>query len=295
MHDPDRRQFAVATFTNVFDTTPCRDVLSLRQIVTGLTRFELKPKYPAKLRSAEERADRALATWRRGIAGEATRRIEAALTEGRSADDAVAAWRSELVTEVMDEAKRGLRLWSPVWYADGSRRTSDGVVHHSALVLDLDQAPDVDAVLDAFSPWFAIAHSTWSYRPDRPKMRIILPLAAPVPTRSWRGLWAWAARRCPSPVDPAGQSESATFALPATMIATTPRLTRVRPGPLLDPLATGAVPHAAEPPSAAHPAPTGTPFRGGDGTHTWIGDPPTEAQLSTSGWRPDDDAFDLFG
>lgn len=125
-------------------------------------------------------------------------------------------------------------------------------------------------------------------------MRVVFPLLTPIASRHWRALWAWAGRRSPSPVDPAGQSESATYALPATIAVDAPRVARIRPGPLLDPIAVGALPADARAPIPALSPPTEpSPFRGFEHDPAWLGPLPSDASLVTDAWSVDD-AFDQF-
>lgn len=146
-----------------------------------------------------------------------------------------------------DEAKKALRLWSPAWYS-GDRRGSEGVAQLSCLVLDFDGGLQPQQASELFGEHLHVLHSTWSHRPERPKFRVCLPLAHPVPAADWSRVWEWGQERVGGRADPAPKSPGSTFALPAVVDAEHPRLGWLQEGPLLDPVALGLCSAAPPPP-----------------------------------------------
>jgi hypothetical protein len=69
--------------------------------------------------------------------------------------------------------------WSPARYRDNVRRKAN-IVHVCALVLDVDEGGDVQAVANVLDRYAAIVHSTFSSTPEAPRCRAVLPFAAPV-------------------------------------------------------------------------------------------------------------------
>lgn len=278
MHAP---RFAVATFDKVFDTTPRRDVVTLEQLVAGLTTFQLKPDVLPQLERTLVRIDAAVAAYQAGdpVGGQVGRALADARREARAqgADEHAAVERraERLRYNARHEVKRAFRLWAPAHYDEGARRGAEGVIHMSALVLDYDQGRLTPADASrAWRGWFHVLHTTWSHTPQKPRFRVIVPYAAPVKGEHHRLVFAWAADRVGAGVlDPAPSGRASAFALPATPSAPTPRLAFAHPGPLLDAHAEGVVPEVAPPPPELPPVP-GSAFRGGDPTRRYVPSPP---------------------
>jgi hypothetical protein len=132
--------------------------------------------------------------------------------------------------EVLNDKHRG-RCWSPTKYRDGATaRGNDGVEAVSCLVFDCDRvSPDPKRLEGVY--W--IAHTTWSHTPDKPRWRLILPLAKPVATANWRDVWQRArAALCPE-ADPACKDPSRAYWLPSHPPVAEPARS-CRPGALLD-------------------------------------------------------------
>ena len=244
-------RFAVATFQRVFDTEPNRDVLDLKTLVHGLTHFLVRPEAHARTLRERHRLETAEAAWNQGIyapgkywAGlsQAKKRAEA---EGRDGDEAARREAQHRHNEIRAMAKKDLRLWSPTHYPAGSRRSGDNVLHLSCLVLDFDSGLAVDEALLPWENYFHIVHSTWSYTPERPKYRLVLPLAAPVAAPDWPAVYAWALERSGGQADASKKGAGTTFALPAVPDVDRPRVAFSRPGPLLDMVLEGLVEDAA--------------------------------------------------
>jgi hypothetical protein len=79
----------------------------------------------------------------------------------------------------MGQAKDEAGAWSPALYRDGVRRKA-ALVHVCAIVVDVDEAGDVDRVAGVVARYRAILHSTFSSTPDAPRCRIVLALAEPI-------------------------------------------------------------------------------------------------------------------
>ena len=84
------------------------------------------------------------------------------------------------------DAKSG-PCWSPAIYASGGKRGNAGVQAISVAVFDVDDGTDPEVImakLTALGMLFLI-HSTFSSTPEKPKYRVVVPLAAPVPVAEW--------------------------------------------------------------------------------------------------------------
>ena len=239
--DADRVTFPVSTFRRVFDTVPTREVLTLAELVACFRRFELKPALATRIERELLRIDHALDAARAGDAtGERVAQLVEAARKARATGGdpelAMRARAEELRVAARMEAKRDLRLWSPAWYRDGcTERGSEGVVQLSCLVLDYDGGVRIPEATAPWTEWFHMLHTTWSHTVEHPKLRLILPLAVPVPASEWDGFWHWAYGRCGGDADRALSGVAATFALPAVPRHDWPREALAQPGPLLDP------------------------------------------------------------
>jgi len=77
-------------------------------------------------------------------------------------------------------------------YADfkpGATRHDVNVIAMTALVLDIDEEADLDRTRAALAGWEAAIYTTKRSTPTAPRLRVILPLAAPVPARDWPGAY----------------------------------------------------------------------------------------------------------
>ena len=246
-------RLALATFDNVFDTSPNRRVVSIDALVEGLSRFELRDDTAAKIARRQAQIERAYRTWKAGglpSGKEGSALLAAARSAEAAGEDPVAAVEQKhqkLLYEAHHDAKRLIGLWSPACYVDNAKRGSDDVLHLSCLCLDYDKNVTVNEVRAQWDAFFHVVHTTWSHTPEVPRLRCVLPLARPHATQGWENAWSWAAKRAGNKVDPAVRSPGATFALPAVPSADAPRLTWVQPGELLDLVALGFVEEAAPP------------------------------------------------
>jgi hypothetical protein len=77
------------------------------------------------------------------------------------------------------DAKDVAGAWSPAKYKGNVRRKS-AIEHVSMLVVDVDEAGDVDRVAGELAGYRAVVHETFSSSPEGPRCRVVLPLAAPV-------------------------------------------------------------------------------------------------------------------
>jgi len=233
--------FAVCSFKRVFDTTPAQEVLTLAELSACFRRFELKPQLHARIQREVTRIDRALDQALGGqVLGERAAAIHAAGIEaekrGEDRERAMRARAEELRTDARREAKRDLRLWSPVRYRDGcTERGSDAVSHLSCLVLDHDRPMRIQDAIAPFEGHFLLWHSTWSHREGVPKFRIILPLSVAVPASEWDKVWSWAYRESGGEIDRSMSGTGTTYAMPATPAVDWPREAGSLAGPLLDP------------------------------------------------------------
>ena len=145
--------------------------------------------------------------------------------------------------DILADKRRG-RCWSPTQYADGATsRANDGVHSVSCLVFDCDRVPP-DPERLAGVCW--IGHTTWSHRPDKPKWRVVIPLACAVPASNWADVWQRArAALCPEG-DPQCKDRSRQYYLPSHPRDAAHEST-VHTGPLLDPTTLPELPRAPRP------------------------------------------------
>lgn len=115
-----------------------------------------------------------------------------------------------------DDAKRACPCWSPAVYPPHTRRAARHVEAVTCFVLDYDDGRTVDEALERWGEHELVLHSSWSHGPDLPKVRVVLPLARPVPGELWRNLYAWALEELDgAQADPKCKDPSRLFFLPA--------------------------------------------------------------------------------
>ena len=93
--------------------------------------------------------------------------------------------RAPTVGAAKDEAG----AWSPALYQGNVRRKSE-LVHACALVVDVDQAGDVDLVAEALAGYRAIVHETFSSTADAPRCRLVLDLTEAIDAPTYEGAHA---------------------------------------------------------------------------------------------------------
>ena len=145
------------------------------------------------------------------------------------------------------EDKRSCPAWSPAVFPPGATRSSAAVLALSCIVLDLDDGDHARA-LAAWEDVPRIAHTTWSHTDDAPRLRLVVPLAAPVPAKWWPRVWHWAHRRSGLVADPKCKDLSRLYFVPAVRSHDWPRWARVydHGGALLDLRPFGTLPPTPE-------------------------------------------------
>lgn len=80
------------------------------------------------------------------------------------------------------------RAWSPAEYLPGTTRGAANVQAVTCFVGDVDDGTAPDALRDRWQGRAWCLYSTHSSAPDKPKWRIVFPLARPVPAADWPGV-----------------------------------------------------------------------------------------------------------
>ena len=84
--------------------------------------------------------------------------------------------------------------WSPVKYRDGvETRGNRGVEFVTMLVLDCDAGEPLDTLEAVGDEFCRLGHTSWSHHVDKPKARLVFPLAKPCPADVWPRVWSAAA------------------------------------------------------------------------------------------------------
>jgi hypothetical protein len=95
--------------------------------------------------------------------------------------------RDYLSRPSIGEAKDIAGAWSPALYVDDVRRKAN-LVRIWALVVDVDENGDVDAVADAVRSYAAVVLETFRSTDDAPRCRIVLLLVEPIDPSTYEEL-----------------------------------------------------------------------------------------------------------
>lgn len=114
-----------------------------------------------------------------------------------------------------DEAKRRAPCWSPANYVPGTTRAIANVIEVSALVLDFDSGLPMDEALVPWAGHELLLYTSWRHKPEHPKYRLVLPLAAPVAGAQWTALYLDILAQQAPQADRKCQDPSRIFFLPA--------------------------------------------------------------------------------
>jgi hypothetical protein len=87
------------------------------------------------------------------------------------------------------EEKEAAGAWSPALYEGNIRRKSN-LVRVGALVIDVDEAGDVDNIADVVGRHEALVHETFNSTNDAPRCRVVIRLAEPVDAEMYEGTHA---------------------------------------------------------------------------------------------------------
>lgn len=93
------------------------------------------------------------------------------------------------LTQHEARAEKDGPLWSPTLYRQGATRGNAGVVSLSCFVADVDDGTPPAALIERWAGLTWCLYSTHSSTADKPKWRVVFPLAAPVPAEEWRKTW----------------------------------------------------------------------------------------------------------
>ena len=234
--------FAISRFKTVFDPAPQQSVISLGELTEELQHFlvkaDLSRLIERELRLVESAVEAFEAgMWQAGPQLSALRRArDEAEERGDPVGPAVDQAAEKLRHDASKTVKERLPCWSPTVYREGSKRGSPNVLELSCLVLDYDDGSDLDDASRTWESWFHIVHTSWSHTPERPRFRLVLPLARPVPVSAWQRVWLWAEEYCGMLIDPRCKGAGRMWTLPAMPRPDAPHRAFSHGGPLLDPL-----------------------------------------------------------
>jgi len=104
-------------------------------------------------------------------------------------------WRSFIETFVHDPEivrdKKSVAGFSLACFED-NRRTLSRVERVHAVVLDLDHGePTFEAIERAFPEALGAVYTTFSHKPEAPRLRAIFPLSRPVKAAEYDRVWLW--------------------------------------------------------------------------------------------------------
>lgn len=81
------------------------------------------------------------------------------------------------------------KAWSPVSYNKGTTRSNKNVDQIFFAVIDVDNGTPLDTVMEKFSGYALLAHSSYSHTKEKQKYRVIIPLERPVKSKDWTPVW----------------------------------------------------------------------------------------------------------
>jgi len=86
--------------------------------------------------------------------------------------------------------KKGAKLWSPAIYAPGSTRRCNAAVEAiTLLVADVDDGTPAEALMNNLGDLDYIVSSTFRYKPEHPRLRVVIRLSEPIPSADYADVW----------------------------------------------------------------------------------------------------------
>lgn len=95
----------------------------------------------------------------------------------------------ELLTTHDVRSEKDGKLFSCTVYAPDTTRGNANVLAMTAAVVDLDHDITIDEVRNIVAPYNAITFSTFSHTNEAPRLRVVMPLMAPVEGADWAQMW----------------------------------------------------------------------------------------------------------
>ena len=237
----DDYRFAICRFKTVFDPKPEPAVITLSELTEELQRFLFKPDLARRIQRDLALVEAAWDALHAGKhhAGRAHSTLKRVRDEAEERGDEVGAALDEAHDKLRAEARKGaketLPCWAPATFKPGAKRNSRSVLELSCRVLDYDDGTTPEEASAIWEQSFHVVHTSWSHTPERPRFRLVLPLAKPCPVAFWPRLWLWAEQHCGHAIDPACKGASRMWTLPAVPSPEAPRQAFSHGAPLLDP------------------------------------------------------------
>jgi hypothetical protein len=108
------------------------------------------------------------------------------------------------------------RLWSPVRYQPGATRAKHSVVEVTALVFDVDDGTEPDAITFWLGDLDYVISSTYSHTRAHPRLRVVVRLVEPIPGAEFDDVWRRANQHLlHGHVDPSTKDRCRMFFVPS--------------------------------------------------------------------------------
>jgi hypothetical protein len=122
----------------------------------------------------------------------------------------------KLLTTHRVSAQKDGPMFSPATFREGTTRANENVEKLSLLVHEFDHDVDIEAIRCAVEGLDAVVYSTWSSRPDVPRVRVVIHLSRPIVAAEQADLWERAQQHLyHGKADEAAKALSQAFYLPS--------------------------------------------------------------------------------
>jgi P4 family phage/plasmid primase-like protien len=144
--------------------------------------------------------------------------------------------RTHLTKHKTRDKKDGT-AFSPVLYKQGNTRGNEGVIEVSCFILDIDDGTTPEQLEHLWGGLDYILYTSFSHTNEKPKYRVVFPLAKPVPASEWRGVWFRLSHAlADGHTDPATKDPARLYFLPScTFDKQSEAFANFQRGDLLDP------------------------------------------------------------
>lgn len=114
--------------------------------------------------------------------------LERGIRDGRLGENLRKLGREAAIDLERKYQKNRLEAWIPASYGGDGTRRSANVREVSCLVLDIEDGTTFEKARDLW-PYCRAVHTSWSHTEISPRLRLVLPLARPVPAEHWKKAW----------------------------------------------------------------------------------------------------------
>lgn len=166
----------ISLLNSAWDKNPVAREVSVEELFRGLNHFRVREDVARMEREAVETVDRCF-------------------KEGRELP-----WRNakglsqpEARSFARRYQKNRLKSWVPGTF--NGQRSKANAIEVCCYVLDIEDGTTFENACKLYEGTVRLIHTTWNHTPENPRVRVVFPLAEPIPAAHWKDSWEYTGRQ----------------------------------------------------------------------------------------------------